>query len=175
MGPESGLAEFASELSQISGNMRKFNGFSDEELRFNPDDHKGKVFISTYHKAKGLEWDRVYLMSVNNYDFPAAQEFDTYHSEKWFIRENFDPHAETLARLEGLLTDNEDLVKAPAGRATQQARLEYASERLRLLFVGITRARESLVITWNSGRKDQKMALALSALHAKWKGQDGPA
>lgn len=173
--PESGLAEFASELSQISGNLRKFNGFSDEELRFNPDDHKGKVFISTYHKAKGLEWDRVYLMSVNNYDFPAAQEFDTYHSEKWFIRENFDPHAETLARLEGLLTDNEDLVKAPAGRATQQARLEYASERLRLLFVGITRARESLVITWNSGRKDQRMALALSALHAKWKGQDGPA
>jgi len=108
-------------------------------------------------------------MSVNNYDFPAAQEFDTYHSEKWFIRENFDPHAETLDRLSGLLLDNESMITAPPGAATRRARIEYSSERLRLLFVGITRARESLVMTWNTGRKDQKMALALEALHAIWK------
>ena len=170
--PEYGLAEHANELSEISSNLRRFNGFSDEELRFNPDDHKGYVFISTYHKAKGLEWDRVYLMSVNNYDFPSAQEFDTYISEKWFIRENFNPHAETLDRLTGLLTDNENLVKAPPGSATTHARVEYSSERLRLLFVGITRARQSLVITWNTGRKDQRMALALEALHAIWKDQN---
>lgn len=171
--PDYGLAEFALELSQISGNFRKYSGFSDEELRFNPDDHKGKVFVSTYHKAKGLEWDRVYLMSVNNYDFPAAQEFDTYISEKWFIRENFNPHAETLDRLTGLLNDHDSLIQARPGDATLRARLEYASERLRLLFVGITRARESLVITWNHGRsKEQKMAQALEALHAVWKGQD---
>lgn len=171
--PDYGLAEFALELSQISGNFRKYSGFSDEELRFNPDDHKGKVFVSTYHKAKGLEWDRVYLMSVNNYDFPAAQEFDTYISEKWFIREDFNPHAETLDRLTGLLNDQDDMIQARPGDATMRARLEYASERLRLLFVGITRARESLVITWNHGRsKEQKMALALEALHAVWKGQD---
>ncbi len=171
--PDYGLAEFALELSQISGNFRKYSGFSDEELRFNPDDHKGKVFVSTYHKAKGLEWDRVYLMSVNNYDFPAAQEFDTYISEKWFIREDFNPHAETLDRLTGLLKDQDDMIQAHPGDATMRARLEYASERLRLLFVGITRARESLVITWNHGRsKEQKMALALEALHAVWKGLD---
>jgi DNA helicase-2/ATP-dependent DNA helicase PcrA len=173
--PEFGLADFALELSQISSNLRKFNGFSDEELRFNPDDHKGQVFVSTYHKAKGLEWDRVYLMSVNNYDFPSAQEYDTYHSEKWFIRKDFDPHAETLDRLTGLLTDDENLINAQIGSATQRARLEYSSERLRLLFVGITRARESLVITWNTGRKDQKMALSLAALYGIWKGQHEPA
>ncbi len=171
--PDYGLAEFALELSQISGNFRKYSGFSDEELRFNPDDHKGKVFVSTYHKAKGLEWDRVYLMSVNNYDFPAAQEFDTYISEKWFIREDFNPHAETLDRLTGLLKDQDDMIQALPGDATLRARLEYASERLRLLFVGITRARDSLVITWNHGRsKEQKMAQALEALHAVWKGHD---
>jgi DNA helicase-2/ATP-dependent DNA helicase PcrA len=173
--PEFGLADFALELSQISSNLRKFNGFSDEELRFNPDDHKGQVFVSTYHKAKGLEWDRVYLMSVNNYDFPSAQKYDTYHSEKWFIRKDFDPHAETLDRLTGLLTDDENLINAQIGSATQRARLEYSSERLRLLFVGITRARESLVITWNTGRKDQKMALSLAALYGIWKGQHEPA
>lgn len=173
--PEFGLADFALELSQISSNLRKFTGFSDEELRFNPDDHKGQVFVSTYHKAKGLEWDRVYLMSVNNYDFPSAQEYDTYHSEKWFIREGFDPHAETLDRLTGLLKDDENLINAQPGSSTLRARQEYSSERLRLLFVGITRARESLVITWNTGRKDQKMALSLAALHGIWKGQHEPA
>ena len=142
-------------------------------MRFDPDAHKGKVFVSTYHKAKGLEWDRVYLLSVNNYDFPSAQPFDSYIGEKWFIRENFNPQAELLSRLKGLITDNKALIQAPDGLATQNSRLEYASERLRLLFVGITRARHSLGITWNTGKnKEQKMSLPLSALHAIWKGSD---
>ena len=33
-----------------------------------------------------------------------------------------------------------------------QARYDYAAERLRLLYVGMTRARRSLVVTWNMGR-----------------------
>ncbi len=171
--PEYELKDFARELSEISGSIRKISGFSDEEMRFDPDAHKGKVFVSTYHKAKGLEWDRVYLLSVNNYDFPSAQPFDSYIGEKWFIRENFNPQAELLSRLKGLITDNKALIQAPDGLATQNSRLEYASERLRLLFVGITRARHSLGITWNTGKnKEQKMSLPLSALHAIWKGSD---
>ncbi len=39
------------------------------------------------------------------------------------------------------------------GRATLQARLDYVRERLRLLYVGITRARKELIITWNTGVK----------------------
>jgi len=39
-------------------------------------------------------------------------------------------------------------------QATQQARLDYVRERLRLLYVGITRARKELIITWNTGRKN---------------------
>ncbi|MEN6528237.1 MAG: ATP-dependent helicase [Anaerolineaceae bacterium] len=171
--PEYELLDFSSELRDISSNIRKFTGFSDEELRFDPDAHKGKVFVSTYHKAKGLEWDRVYLMSVNNYDFPSVQPFDSYVSEKWFLRDNFNPHAETLDRLSGLLTDHVEKIHAPMGEATLNARVKYAAERLRLLFVGITRARESVVITWNTGsRKDKQMALPLEALYAYWKGQD---
>lgn len=171
--PEHELNDFAVELADISGNFRKFSGFSDEELRFDPDAHKGKVFISTYHKAKGLEWDRVYLMSVNNYDFPSAQPHDTYIGEKWFIRENFNPQAELVDRLTGLLTADESMIFAADGIATETSRIDYASERLRLLFVGITRARQSLVITWNTGSSNDKMmALPLEALHANWRGSD---
>ena len=52
------------------------------------------------HKAKGLEWDRVYLMSVNNYDFPSGQADDSYIAEKWFVRDQLNLEAEALAQLE---------------------------------------------------------------------------
>ena len=58
---------------------------------FDPDLHQGKAVVTTIHKAKGLEWDRVYLLSVNNYDFPAGSPHDTYIAEKDFIRGQFEP------------------------------------------------------------------------------------
>ena len=167
--PDYGLVDFSNELKEISSSARKFSGFSDTETRFDPDAHKGKVFVSTFHKAKGMEWDRVYLMSVNNYDFPSAQVFDSYKGEKWFIRENYNPPAELLSKLEALKTEDTRELFSEEGKATQDARVEYARERLRLLFVGITRARRSLVITWNTGKRgNMNMALPLEALHAWW-------
>jgi len=55
-----------------------------------------------------------------------------------------------------------------AGIATRQARLEYARERLRLLFVGITRAKKELHISWNSGRKESHEAVAFRYLYDYW-------
>ncbi len=54
--------------------------FSQDDTGFDPERHKGKVVLGTIHKAKGLEWDRVYLMSVNNYDFPAGSSYDQFIS-----------------------------------------------------------------------------------------------
>ena len=51
------------------------------------------------------------------------------------------------------------------------AREEYVSERLRLLYVGITRARRTLIVTWNTGRREGvrlEPALPLVALHEAW-------
>jgi DNA helicase-2/ATP-dependent DNA helicase PcrA len=48
-----------------------------------------------------------------------------------------------------------------------EARTDYVRERLRLFYVGITRAREELVVTWNSGRGEQTQALAFAALDLK--------
>jgi DNA helicase-2/ATP-dependent DNA helicase PcrA len=51
------------------------------------------------------------------------------------------------------------------GQASQQARLDYVRERLRLLYVGITRAKKELIITWNTGRQgDQTRAFPIVAL-----------
>lgn len=165
--PEFQLLDFARDLEEIAGNRRKFLGFSDEEGGFDPEEHKGEVVVTTYHKAKGLEWDRVYLLSVNNYDFPSAQEFDQYKSEKWFFKDGLNLEAEVLAKLKALANNNLQDLFLEEGSATRESRLSYASERLRLLFVGITRARENLIITWNTGKQQKsKMALSLSALTA---------
>ncbi len=53
------LAELVEELAVIARNERRFLGFSSEDTGFEPP--TGKVTVATMHKAKGLEWDRVYL------------------------------------------------------------------------------------------------------------------
>jgi superfamily I DNA/RNA helicase len=35
----------------------------DDDEQFDPSRYKGQAIIMTHHGAKGLEWDRVYLMS----------------------------------------------------------------------------------------------------------------
>jgi DNA helicase-2/ATP-dependent DNA helicase PcrA len=149
--PELRLPDLASELGMIARNERRFLGFSEDEGGFDPDAHKGVVVVATMHKAKGLEWDRVYLMSVSNYDFPSGQSYDSYFSEKFFIRNSLNLEAETIAQLYASLSSDEN-EWYQEGRATSEARIDYIQERLRLLYVGVTRARKELIITWNTGK-----------------------
>jgi DNA helicase-2/ATP-dependent DNA helicase PcrA len=153
------LSELIEELETIARNERRFLGFASEEADLKPP--KGQVTVATMHKAKGLEWDRVYLMSVNNFNFPAGLSHDTYQDEKWFLRGNLNLKAQALAQLEPLAQSpipgsdsGTGHWNADAGSAaTRTARLAYISERLRLLYVGITRARCDLIITWNTGNR----------------------
>jgi DNA helicase II / ATP-dependent DNA helicase PcrA len=160
------LPELTDELATVAKNERRFIGFSSDDIGFDPEAHRGKPVITTMHKAKGLEWDRVYIMSVNNYDFPSAQPYDHYISEKWFVRDRLDLQAETLKQLDVLIhPDQYDWYEE--GRATEQSRLDYAAERLRLFYVGITRAKKELVVTWNAGRTgDAQASIPLTALMA---------
>jgi DNA helicase-2/ATP-dependent DNA helicase PcrA len=163
------LPELTGELGVIARNERRFIGFSSDDTGFDPEQHRGKVVVTTMHKAKGLEWDRVYMLSVNNYDFPSLQPNDRYISEKWFIRDSLNLEAEALAQLEAALASGEYDWYAE-GAATQTARLDYVKERLRLLYVGITRAKKELIITWNTGRQgDATPALGFVALQGRTK------
>ena len=165
--PDWRLPELSEELKVIASNERRFLGLGGDDSGFDPTQHKGKVVVATVHKAKGMEWDRVYLMSVNSYNFPSAQPGDQFISERWFVRSRLNLEAEALAQL-GVL-DDETGADVPEGVATAEARLEYVSERLRLLYVGITRAKKELIVTWNSGRDGQQTAaLPLTALQEWW-------
>jgi DNA helicase-2/ATP-dependent DNA helicase PcrA len=176
MHPEYQLQDFALELGEIAANRRKFLGFAEEDTGFDPEKHKGEVFVATYHKAKGLEWDRVYLLSANNYDFPSVQEFDQYKGEKWFIKGNINLEAECLAQLKALNDGDTEALFRNDGYATRKARSEYAAERLRLLYVGITRSKENLIITWNTGRLGSSLlALPVEAMSAFLENPDASA
>jgi DNA helicase-2/ATP-dependent DNA helicase PcrA len=178
------LPELTSELAVIAKNERRFIGFSEDDSGFDPEHHRGKVVVTTMHRAKGLEWDRVYLMSVNNYDFPSGMPNDRFISEKWFIRQGLvsirsatntqsysttlNLEAEALAQL-AALESNSEYDWYEEGKATFESRLGYIKERLRLFYVGITRAKRELIVTWNSGRQgDATPSLALSELMGWW-------
>jgi DNA helicase-2/ATP-dependent DNA helicase PcrA len=172
--PDWRLPELTQELAVVARNERRFLGLSGDDVGFDPERHKGKVVVATVHKAKGLEWDRVHLMSVNNYNFPSALPHDSYISERWFVRDHLNLEAEALAQLEALLNGNS---RCREGEATAGARFDYAAERLRLLYVGITRARKELILTWNTGRRgDQQQSVPFIELRTFWEGEaNGPA
>ncbi|QPC84006.1 ATP-dependent helicase [Phototrophicus methaneseepsis] len=163
--PEARLPEYRQELEDIAKGKRNFSGISDADDAFDPDEHKGEVTVTTMHKAKGLEWDRVYIMAANNYNYPSADPFDSFMGERWFIRNELNLEAEALGQLNALYTHT----PYQEGQPTQDARIEYAAERLRLLYVGITRARRELVITWNTGRNGEQVeARPVAALRGWW-------
>ena len=142
------LPDLAAELDRVASNQQRFIGFGEDDLGFKPT--PGRVTVATMHKAKGLEWDRVYLLGVNNYDFPSAEAHDTYRGETWYIRDGLNLEAEAVAQVEAAANRDNYLL----GVATHKARLDYVEERLRLLYVGITRATRELILTWNTGRLD---------------------
>jgi DNA helicase-2/ATP-dependent DNA helicase PcrA len=158
------LPELAKELDNIAQNKRRVLNFNDTENGYEAT--PGKITVATIHAAKGLEWDRVYITAVNNFSFPSGSESDKYRSERYWARNNLNLVAEAMEQVRQLSTGTLD--DYTSGPATQAARLALASERLRLLYVGITRARRELIITYNTGRSHESdpnpPALAFEAL-----------
>jgi DNA helicase-2/ATP-dependent DNA helicase PcrA len=155
------LADLAGELEQIAENRRRIVGLT-ESGGYEPE--PGKVTVATMHAAKGLEWDRVYLTAINTYSFPGGGGEDDYRSERWYVRDSLNLVAEALAQLRQLHMGTLD--DFAAGAASTQARLELAAERLRLFYVGITRARRELIVTYNTGRRQDKPLAPAAAFTA---------
>lgn len=158
------LPELAKELDNIAQNKRRVLSFSDTDSGYEAT--PGKITVATIHAAKGLEWDRVYITAVNNFSFPSGGEKDKYRSERYWARDTLNLVAEAIAQLRQVAMGTLD--EYSLGPATQSARLALAAERLRLFYVGITRARRELIVTYNTGRTSETdpnpPALAFEAL-----------
>ena len=153
MNPELKLSSMAAEVRKIASNANLYAGLRGSDSQFDPNDYPGKIVVTTYHKAKGLEWDQVFLTSCNNYDFPDGSEAQ-YVNRRYkprYVRDNLDLQAEILQALKVVSFPHLGM-QYRRGDGSRNAWLDSVKERLRLLYVGITRAKKGLYISFNSGR-----------------------
>ncbi|MEI2419975.1 hypothetical protein V6O07_06855, partial [Arthrospira platensis SPKY2] len=59
--PDLRLPELAHQLREIAQNQGRLLGFDENAVGFEPP--PGVITVATMHSAKGLEWDRVYLLA----------------------------------------------------------------------------------------------------------------
>lgn len=149
--PEYSLRDLSEEVKANKRQKGSLSAISLSDTGFDPSLYPGKVVICTQHKAKGLEWDRVYIPAANNYDFPSAAPYDTFFAEGYQVRGRLNIVAEMLAQLD-LLLSRDPYAGYVEGEATQEARQKVSQDRLRLFYVSITRAKRDLVISWNTGK-----------------------
>ncbi|MCR5044168.1 MAG: UvrD-helicase domain-containing protein [Bacteroidaceae bacterium] len=116
------------------------------------------VRLYTYHKSKGLEWKVVIMLSLDN-DASDATKIATrsmlgchHHREQQPTAENPNPPM-TISLVRNIYaTTNDNATKAAVTARLQQHPLWEAvsnqeiAENARLLYVGVTRAREILIL-----------------------------
>ena len=157
------LSDYTYELRQIARNKRSLAGLSIADAGHQS--QPGTIVVTTMHRAKGLEWDAVFLICVDNLEFPDTCD-DAFRDELYFLPGR-SPAIEATRELERLA--GTELAPPPERSAIEQSRLEYIAERLRLLYVAITRARRDLAITWSekNGSRPVRQAQALVALQER--------
>ncbi|HSO33156.1 MAG TPA: UvrD-helicase domain-containing protein, partial [Labilithrix sp.] len=169
------------EAGTVAGLLRYFDDMGSPRLRrdeviASDDQHvptdDGAVIVCTYHKAKGLEWPVVVLSSLNKGErrdaFDVSPESDDARP--------FDPLDPLAGRwirywpwpLGGLrsgpLLDGAE--QSPEG---QRVRAREEKERARLLYVGLTRARDHLVLAVRvRTSKGSKKEPPATTADAKW-------
>ncbi|MBT3345114.1 MAG: ATP-dependent helicase [Gemmatimonadetes bacterium] len=129
---------------------------SQEDGSFEP--QPGRITLTTLHKAKGLEWDLVYVLGVDAVEFPASLE-DDFRGHQQHL--GGDPAQ--MARV--WLLDAAD--GETSGRdGTSEGRLDTIAERLRLLYVAVTRARRYLSLSYSQyvpvGQRTRRVEPALA-------------
>ncbi len=107
------------------------------------------VKLLTVHRAKGLEWDAVFLVGVAAEKFPTAQTRTKWTAGPGVLPSPLRGDARDLPALSGYGAAD---LKAFAG----ESKAHELQEELRLGYVAFTRARHLLVVSsycWTAGRK----------------------
>ena len=152
------LDQLTAELPTVRDRIKRFAETLNEMDGFEAS--SDKVNLSTLHKAKGMEWDTVFIGGITSDQFQHSDE-DYFRGEKNYLSEEIkNPKAAAAAELEFLINEEKEV------DPEKKARQELIAERVRLLYVGITRAKENLFLSSHkkNGKWDREPAYMFKAL-----------
>ena len=126
--------------------------------------YPGSITVCNYHKSKGLEWDCVFLLGMTEFNFPD-NIYQKFQCDKWYLKEKYkNPEANIKGEID-LMLQGEVTTNYP-----REIKENLIKEKIRLLYVGITRAKEMLILSASaknsaSDKKNQKPSMYLSILN----------
>ncbi|MDF2523736.1 MAG: helicase UvrD [Clostridiales bacterium] len=148
--PQFRLLDLSTELLSPKNSYSYYTGVIWDLKGYEP--RPGVITVCTYHKSKGMEWDTVFLMGLNNADFPVELS-DKFLGEYWFLKPEYkNPQALAKADMQRIMDGK------VTGDMVLESKMETISERARLLYVGITRAKRHLFLSGfhaNPGKKNE--------------------
>lgn len=123
----------------------------------------GSITVCNYHKSKGLEWDCVFLLGMTEFNFPD-NIYQKFQCDKWYLKEKYkNPEANIKAEID-FISKVEVSKNYP-----KEIKEGLIKEKIRLLYVGITRAKEMLILSASEknssiDKKKQNPSMYLSIL-----------
>lgn len=127
----------------------------------------GSITVCNYHKSKGMEWDCVFLLGLIEYNFPHNIN-QKFQCDKWYLRDKYkNPVAVVKSEIDKILGNQIET------DYFNKTKVELINEKIRLLYVGITRAKEMLILSCSSYKdesdigkrnKEQKSCLYINEL-----------
>ena len=108
----------------------------------------GSITLCNYHKSKGLEWDCVFLLGLTDFNFPDNIN-QKFQCDKWYLKEKYkNPEAIIKKEIDSIVYGYNGI------NYEYQTKIDVINEKIRLLYVGITRAKEMLIMSF-SDYKDE--------------------
>lgn len=138
--PEWRLPELAAQLQDVASGRLPLRISGPTDFGYQPS--PGRITLATQHGAKGMEWDAVYLVGIDGHWIPSNLE-SSFMGDEGIL--GADPIAEMTAEFQLLMSGSSGIFENRT--ATETAHIELICERLRLLYVGITRAKRYLHIS----------------------------
>lgn len=157
------LANLVRWLRETRDRHRRLRGTpEDDAIRVQP----GTLTVSTFHQAKGLEWDVVFATGCDDYWFPGS--LDVWRPQVRPYLGPCDPLVEARNELRAIARrwPPDHPLRNPQA-AMDADGVEIVAERLRLLYVALTRARRALWVSWHrAGYRPQKESPVIPILQA---------
>jgi DNA helicase-2/ATP-dependent DNA helicase PcrA len=170
--PMANLNAFAAVVSSYAGNNARphlgafleWLEFADERERFevpNTNPERGVVQVLTIHAAKGLEWDNVCVANLVEGDFPG----DGKGSLGWLgvgrLPYPLRGDSDSLPAWDYRTVTSQPEAKKSQDDFKQACKAHQLLEELRLIYVAVTRPKDSLLLTgsyWKPGNKKPRAA-----------------